>query len=85
MDNQILTPRTRLDDWNQTVNFFYGTLASLTAKKIYVKGTKTTGSVGTHESYELPVYHLPYGEIYIGHNPPTPRERGFDGETEDVE
>lgn len=26
---------------------------------------------------DLPVFHLPDGEIHIGFNPPTPRERGY--------
>jgi len=35
---------------------------------------------------ELPVYHLPYaGEIYIGHNPPSPRSLGFYDVSEDLD
>lgn len=71
MDNQIIPTKTKKDLFGAWLNGFKSkaVVESVFSKKISIKVSSI--------ELELPVYHLPDGQIYIGIMPPTPQELGY--------
>lgn len=74
-DNQVNTDKA-LGYGEQTL--YNLTLANSNVREILGKsGRKQIKVLARELDTDLPIYHLPDGEIHIGLRPPTPWERGF--------